>query len=663
MTIIEPNYLIQNGGKGLSQKNYYNKLDYQSQKILKQYWGYDNFRTLQQEIVESVLSGQDVLALLPTGGGKSLCYQLPALCKDGLCLVISPLIALMKDQVDQLNSIGVKAYAIYTGLTNREIDIILDNCVYGKVKLLYVSPERLQTELFIERVKKMDVNLLAIDESHCISQWGYDFRPSYLKIAEFRQNSVPNVTTIALTATATKRVVADICDKLELKNQQIYKASFVRENIAFAIRKVESKEEKLLEVLNNVPGTALVYTRSRNRTKELSDLLLKNQISSDYYHAGLSHDLRMKKQELWQKGKTRIIVATNAFGMGINKKDVRVVVHFDVPDNLEAYYQEAGRAGRDGKKAYAVIIYHEGDKQLLKVHFENAHPSIQFMKSVYQALANYFKIAVGSNLFSFFDFEIGEFCNNFNLNISETYYAIRKLEEEGFVEMNESFYHPSKVSFNVEKPELYKFQVANELYDNLIKSLLRLYGGELFGNFVRISENKIARTLNSTVFKIKSMLNYLNNSKIITYDRMRDKPQISFTTLRYDAAKLPLNRQRIHDRRDIQKKKLESILHYVENDNQCRTNLILEYFDERNFEDCRHCDYCLDKKRRLSISDYDRIREMIHYQLKKGAKYPEELTKFFANHEIPLVEKIVFEMTDHDQLKYDGEGKLLWKEL
>lgn len=633
-------------------------MDYQSQKILKQYWGFDNFRPLQQEIVESALSGQDVLALLPTGGGKSLCYQLPALCKDGLCLVISPLIALMKDQVDQLNNIGVKAYAIYTGLTNREIDIILDNCIYGKVKLLYVSPERLQTELFAERVKKMDVNLLAVDESHCISQWGYDFRPSYMKIAEFRQINIPHVTTIALTATATKRVVEDICDKLDLKNRQIYKASFVRENIAFAVRQVESKERKLLEILNNVPGTALVYSRSRNRTKELSDLLLKNQISSDYYHAGLSHDLRMKKQELWQKGNTRVIVATNAFGMGINKSNVRVVVHYDVPDNLEAYYQEAGRAGRDGNKAYAVIIFHEGDKRLLNAHFENAHPSIQYMKSTYQALANYYKIAVGSNLFSYFDFEMNDFCNNFNFNNNQVYYAIKKLEEEGFVELNESFYHPSKVSINIGKSELYKFQVANASYDSLIKSLLRLYGGELFGNFVKISENQIARILNTTVFKIKSMLSFLNNSKIITYDRMRDKPQISFTTSRFDASKLPLNKRRLHERRNIQKKKLGSIIGYVESNNQCRTSIILEYFDESNFEDCGHCDYCLDKKRRLSISDHERIREMIHYQLKKGAKFPEELTKLFANHELPMVEKIVFEMTDHDHLKYDSTGKL-----
>ncbi len=633
----------------------------QPSDILKQYWGYDNFRHLQKEIIDSVLSGNDALALLPTGGGKSLCYQLPALCKDGLCLVISPLIALMKDQVDQLNRQGIKAYAIYTGLTNREIDIILDNCIYGNIKLLYVSPERLQTEIFSARVRKMNINLLAVDEAHCISQWGYDFRPSYLKIANFRNEHIPKVNTIALTATATEKVVMDICDKLELENQQIFKASFVRENIAFAVRKVENKDKKLIEILTNVKGTALVYVRTRKRTKDLCDLLLRQRISADYYHAGLSHDLRMKKQESWQAGQTRVIVATNAFGMGINKKDVRVVVHYDVPDNLEAYYQEAGRAGRDGRKAYAVIIYHEGDKHLLNIFFENSHPSVEFMKRVYQALANYFKIAVGSNMLSYFDFDISDFCHNFNLHNSEAYYAIQKLEEEGFTMLNESFYHPSKVSINLEKPELYKFQIANASFDPLIKSLLRFYGGEMLGNFVRISENQIARTINSTVYKVKNQLDHLNNLKIITYDKMRDKPQLAFITPRFDASKLPIDTERINERREIQKNKLEAMLNYVENQSQCKTGMILEYFGEKNFEDCGHCDYCLERKRSLSKSDHDRIREMVHYELKKGPRLPEDLTKLFGHHEIPLVDEIIREMTDSDDLKYDGMGRLVWK--
>ncbi|MCG8309022.1 MAG: RecQ family ATP-dependent DNA helicase [Cytophagales bacterium] len=626
--------------------------------ILKKYWGYETFRHLQHEIVESVLENRDTFALLPTGGGKSICYQLPALCRDGICLVISPLIALMKDQVDQLNGQGIKSYAIYTGLTNREIDIILDNCIYGSAKLLYVSPERLQTEIFIERVKKMNVNLLAVDESHCISQWGYDFRPSYLKISDFRDRVLQEVPTIALTATATKKVIEDICDKLKLNNPNIFKASFERKNLAFAVRKIEHKEQKLLDIVQNVPGSGLVYVRHRKTAKDLAEFLLKNQISADYYHAGLSHDARMKKQESWQAERTRIIAATNAFGMGINKSNVRVVVHYDVPDNLESYYQEAGRAGRDGKKAYAVMLYHEGDKSLLKTYFENAHPAIDFLKRLYQALANYFKIAVGSNMLSYFDFDITDFCNNFNLHRSETYYGLKKLEEEGFLELNESFYHPSKVSINLGKEELYKFQIANATFDPLIKILLRLYGGEILGNFTRISEHQIARLLNTTTYKIKSNLDHLNSLKIITYDPVRDKPQLAFVTNRYDANRLPLNRERLNHRKSIQKEKLDAIVKYVENTTQCRTGMILRYFGEHNYADCGHCDYCLDRKRKISKSDRDRVREMVHFQLRKGPQLPEVLLKSFAAHEIQLAEDIIREMTDTDDLKYDGMGRL-----
>lgn len=628
--------------------------------ILKQYWGFDYFRSLQKDIITRVIEGGDAVALLPTGGGKSLCYQVPAMCKDGLCLVISPLIALMKDQVDQLKNRNIKAHAIYTGLTHREIDIILDNCIYGDVKLLYVSPERLQTEIFAERIRKMNVSLLAVDEAHCISQWGYDFRPTYLKIAEFREANLPNVNTIALTATATESVVVDITEKLTLRNPQIFKASFARENLAFAVRKVENKEKKLVEILQKVPGSACVYVRNRRGTKDLANLLLQNQISADFYHAGLGHDLRMKKQEQWIKGKTRVIVATNAFGMGIDKNNVRVVVHYDTPDNLEAYYQEAGRAGRDGKKAYAVMLYHEGDKSLLKSFFENAHPSIDFIRRVYQALANYYKIAVGSNMLSFFDFDITDFCNNFNLHAGETYHAIEKLEEEGFLELNESFYHPSKASINLSREELYKFQIANAAFDPLIKTLLRLCGGEIFTNFVRISENQIARLLNTSMLKVTNYLNHLNELKVITYDRLRDKPQLAFITPRFDATKLPLNIDRINARRQIKKEKLDAILNYVENTRLCRTAMILEYFGELSFEDCGHCDICLEKKKKNTKSDHARIVEMLLYELKKGPKFPEDLIKPFDQGEIGMVEEIIRDMNDRKELKYDTKGRLVW---
>ncbi len=629
--------------------------------ILKQYWGYSAFRSLQRDIISSVLEGSDTVALLPTGGGKSLCFQLPAMCMDGLCLVISPLIALMKDQVDQLNKRGIRAHAIYTGLTHREIDIILDNCIYGNVKLLYVAPERLQTEIFVERVRKMRVNLLAVDEAHCISQWGYDFRPSYLQIAEFRKENLEKVPVIALTATATEAVVTDICVQLSLEKPAVFRASFIRENLQFAVRKVEDKDRKLIQILSSVPGTACVYVRTRKQTQELANLLSTHGVSADFYHAGLGHEQRKKKQDLWQEGSTRVMVATNAFGMGIDKADVRVVVHYDLPDSLEAYYQEAGRAGRDGKNAYAVILYQEGDKHRLYAAFELAHPSIDTLKRVYQALANYYKLAVGSSMLSYFDFDITDFCNNFNLHQGEAYHAIKRLEEEGLVELNESFYHPSKVSINIDKQDLYKFQIANAALDPLIKALLRIHGGELFTNFLVISENQLARLTNTMVFNVKSQLDHLNNLKVITYDKMRDKPQIIFTIPRQDAARLPIEIHRLNERRNHKNEKLEAILSYAETKNQCRMVMILEYFGERRTDDCGRCDYCIDKKRRISMTDHERVRDMVHFELKSGPKLPEEITHLFDHHEIPLVEDVIRQMSDARELHYDKLGRLVWK--
>lgn len=630
--------------------------------ILKKYWGYSQFRNLQEDIINHVLEDHDTLALLPTGGGKSVCYQVPAMCKEGICIVISPLIALMKDQVDQLKKQNIKAYAIYTGLTHREIDIILDNCIYGGAKLLYVSPERLQTEIFAERVRKMNVNLLAVDEAHCISQWGYDFRPAYLAIADFRSAVMPNVKTIALTATATEKVVADIAEKLQLKTPGIFRSSFARNNIALAVRTTENKDKKLVEILTKVQGAACVYVRNRRTTRELTNILLQNSISADYYHAGLSHDQRISKQDLWIKGKTRVMVATNAFGMGIDKNNVRIVVHYDMPDSLEAYYQEAGRGGRDGKKAYAVILNHPGDKNLALNLFENSHPSIDFIRRVYQSLANYYKIAVGSNMLSFFDFDILDFCKNFGLHSNEVYYAIQKLAEAGFIDLNESFYHPSKVSVNLNREELYKFQIANAGFDPLIKTLLRLYGGELFINFVRISENQIARLLNTSTLKVKNYLNHLNELKVITYDRMRDKPQIAFVTPRYDAAKLPIDIRQLTDRKEIKQEKLNAMISYVDNIQRCRMAVILEYFGEISRENCGHCDFCLEKKRTADRSDKKRIEEILIFELTKGPKLPEDLVRFFDEHEITFVEETIREMCDRGYLNYDLAGRLVLKD-
>ncbi|MEM1137932.1 MAG: ATP-dependent DNA helicase RecQ, partial [Bacteroidota bacterium] len=449
-------------------------------KILYQYWKYTTFRSLQEEIIQAVLAGKDTLALLPTGGGKSICFQVPALAKEGVCIVISPLIALMKDQVYQLNTRGIEAKAIYAGMSQREIDITLDNAIYGNIKFLYVSPERLKTEIFITRAAKMNISLLAIDEAHCISQWGYDFRPPYLELMQFRE-LIPNVPCIALTATATEVVKNDIQDKLGFdQNAGFFQKSFARENLSYSVYYEEDKEKRMLEILSKVAGSAIVYVRSRKRTKHFADFLRARKISASFYHAGLSNEERARRQDDWINNRTRVIVATNAFGMGIDKPDVRIVIHLDLPDNLEAYYQEAGRAGRDERKAFAVLLYNHNDIKQLKENIEISHPSIDKLKKVYQAVANYLKIAVGSGYLESYDFDLDDFVNTFKLPYLETYHALKKLEEQDFIQFNESFYAPSRLTIALSHDKLYEFQVANKEADKLIKILLRVYGAEIY---------------------------------------------------------------------------------------------------------------------------------------------------------------------------------------
>ena len=410
--------------------------------ILKQYWGYDHFRPLQEEIIDSILANNDTLALLPTGGGKSICFQVPALLREGICIVVSPLIALMKDQVEQLNRRHISAAAIYSGMSAREIDFCLDNCIYGNYKFLYVSPERLRTDLFLARSERMNISLLAVDEAHCISQWGYDFRPAYLEIAQFRA-TIPDINIVALTATATPPVQQDIQDRLSFKEGRVYQQSFARPNLSYSALYEEDKEKRLLKILSNVPGTAVVYARSRKRTEFIARQLRSRNIQADHYHAGLDTDSRAARQDAWVQNKTRVIVATNAFGMGIDKPDVRVVVHLDLPDSLEAYYQEAGRAGRDGKKAYAVILYNQNDTDRLIEGVERSFPPLAVLRSVYQNVANYLRIAVGSSMLASYDFDLDDFAQTYRMKSSEVYYAIKRLGETGFLQLNESFYSPS----------------------------------------------------------------------------------------------------------------------------------------------------------------------------------------------------------------------------
>ncbi|MEP0987666.1 ATP-dependent DNA helicase RecQ [Ekhidna sp.] len=570
-------------------------------EILLKYWGYTTFRSKQEEIIQSILDDNDTLALLPTGGGKSVCFQVPTLAMEGICIVASPLISLMKDQVEQLQNKGIKAAAIYSGMSRREIDITLDNCIYGNFKFLYVSPERLKTEIFIERARQMNICLLAIDEAHCISQWGYNFRPPYLEIAAFK-NELGIGRLIALTATATKEVKADIIEKLEMKDAKVFQKSFARANLSYSAFKLENKEGKMLEILTNVPGTSVVYVRSRKRTKEIADMLNRQQISADYYHAGLLGQQRSEKQSAWINNQVRVIVATNAFGMGIDKSDVRTVIHMDLPDSLEAYYQEAGRAGRDGKKAYAVALFHVQDIDELKDRTDRTIVSLAEIKRTYQALANFYKMAIGSHAYTSFPFNYEQFINTYNLPVVETYAALKKLGDEGLIQMTDGFYEQSKITFLLDKGETYKFQIANPKLDPVIKTLLRLYGGEVFAGYAKIKEKDIGSLLKTDKVQVRKWLKFLNDSEVIDYQSAMDSATITFLTPRLDPEKLPIDSKQIEWRRTLAREKAQAVIDYM-NSTECRTQIFQRYFDEETSLTCGICDNDLETKKRLKASE------------------------------------------------------------
>lgn len=563
-------------------------------EILKNYWGYNSFRPQQEEIIQSVLKGNDTLALLPTGGGKSICFQVPALALEGICIVVSPLIALMKDQVNQLKKRNIKASAIVSGMSRREIDITLDNCIYSNYKFLYVSPERLKTDFFLERAKQMNISLLAIDEAHCISQWGYDFRPAYLEISNFK-NTLDIKNSIALTATATKEVKEDILAKLEMSNAKIFSKSFARKNLSYSAFNLENKEQKLIEILENVQGSSVVYCRTRSRTKHVSDFLNKNNIHADYYHAGLSSKLRATKQEAWIVNKTRVIVSTNAFGMGIDKPDVRTVVHLDIPDSLEAYYQEAGRAGRDEKNAFAVALYHTHDLTDLAERAEKSVPEIELIKKVYQSLGNYLQIAVGSQPDTAFAFDYEKFIISYNLSTVSTYHALKKLQEEGLILLNDKQYYQSKIHFILNKTETYKFQIANKTLDPIIKILLRLYGGNLFTEYVNIKISDIAQLMKINTEVVKQQLSFLHQNSIIEFVDATDSNAILFTQPRQDINHLKIDEKFLQERKKLAVKKAKSVIDYLQTTN-CRTEVFQRYFDEIPKQICGICDNDLRKK-------------------------------------------------------------------
>ena len=628
-----------------------------SLEVLKKYWGYPHFRSPQEEIVAAFLKGNDVVAVLPTGAGKSICFQVASLMKEGVCVVVTPLIALMQDQVLQLKARGIPAIAIHSGMNRMAIDIALDNCVYGKEKFLYVSPERLQTEIFRERFKKMNVNLVAIDEAHCISQWGYDFRPSYLQIADLHELK-PGIPFMALTASATLRVREDIAGKLQLKNPSLFQKSFARENLSLVVRKTEAKEKKLLEIMKKVPGAAIIYVRSRKATESLSRLLTKNKVMATFYHAGLSTEERMKRQQNWIENQVRVIVATNAFGMGINKPDARVVVHMDLPENMESYYQEAGRAGRDGKRSYATIIFHAVDVLNLRSKTELAQPGLDYLKKIYQALANHFQVAAGSSQGEAYNFDVDVFSKQFGLKPATVYPALKKLEEFGLVQLNEGFHRPSRIHITIDKKKIYEFQVANARFDSMIKTLMRLYGAELFSDFVVVSEGHLAHALNLSVPEIKLEIQKLHRLQLLVYEEASDSPQIVFVLPRQDADRLPIDKKEMEKRRKLHFDKMEAMVNYAEQSQRCRMQLMQEYFNEITDDNCGLCDVCLDRKKKSSTALVKDYTEQVIYLLNQGPMGVDELEVAVAARDKELFIEVVRELVDAGTIAYDEHWML-----
>jgi ATP-dependent DNA helicase RecQ len=562
--------------------------------ILTRYWGYSEFRPLQEEIIASVLSGKDTLALMPTGGGKSLTFQVPALVREGICLVVTPLVALMKDQVDQLNKRKIKAVAIHSGMTRHEIDVCLNNCVFGDFKFLYVSPERLSTELFLARVRDMNVNLIAVDEAHCISQWGYDFRPSYLEISSLRQ-VLDQVPLLALTATATPEVCEDIQERLAFRKKNLLKKSFDRENLAYLVRRTEDKRKEVINILKKLEGCGIIYVRNRKNCRELSLMLREQGIAADYYHAGLKPEARTQRQNEWTENQFRVMVATNAFGMGIDKADVRFVIHMDLPDSPEAYFQEAGRAGRDGGKAWAILLFSPADKRLARQRLEVNFPGIPKIRDVYKALCNYLQISHGSGKGQSYDFEFGEFLHRFRFNAMVANSAITILSREGYMSLTDAFHNPSRIKFQVARDELYTFQVKHGDFDGFIKLLLRSYSG-LFSQYAKIDETYLARRSGLPVEKVYSYLKTLSSRQIIQYIPRKDVPIITFLEERLDEKNLFISPRRYNFRKDRYEKRIREMLRYASATTLCRNQFLLSYFGQLDTPACGRCDVCRSEK-------------------------------------------------------------------
>ena len=627
-------------------------------QILTKYWGYAAFRPLQEEIIQSVDQGKDTLGLMPTGGGKSVTYQVYSLSKPGICLVITPLIALMKDQVENLNQRGIKALAIYSGMTAQEIKIAMDNAVWGDYKFLYLSPERIATERFRERINQLDVNLIAVDEAHCISQWGYDFRPSYLRIAELR-DLLPDVPVLAVTATATAQVIDDIQDQLKFKRKNVLRASYYRSNLVYLVRSEEDKVNYLVKAVQKAKGTGIVYVKSRKLTREISDLLRKNDVSADYYHAGLPSKIRSAKQEAWKSGKCRVIVSTNAFGMGIDKADVRFVIHLEAPDSVEAYFQEAGRAGRDGKPAWSVLLYNNSDKVKLERNVVKEFPEPDVIKRIYEAICNFYQLAVGFGKDQSFEFSMGAFASSFSFQITAVYNSLKILQREGYLELTDELDNPSKVYFQVDRDDLYKFQVANAEFDGFIKLLLRSYTG-LFTNYVSIDEELMAKRANVSPDLVYQFLTRLRTQRIIDYIPQKKTPFIIFVKERIDLDRLKISKENYDDRKRDYIRRIDAVTHYASSGHKCRSQLLLQYFGETESVRCGKCDVCMERNE-LNVSKYefDALCEQIKKALLEPCFYEELLAKIEGKPD--NVVKVVRWLLENEKIVYRVDNRMEWR--
>ena len=629
-------------------------------QILLKYWGYSNFRPLQEDIIRSVYEGKDTLGLMPTGGGKSITFQVPAMAKEGVCIVVTPLIALMKDQVENLKRKEIKAVAIHSGLSREEIDIALDNCIFGNVKFLYLSPERLKTEIFRVRVQEMNVSLIAIDESHCVSQWGYDFRPSYLQIADLRE-LLPDVPFLALTATATEKVVEDIMEKLKFREKLVYRKSFLRSNLVYRVDKVEDKYRRLLSIIKENKGSGVVYVRNRKKTREIALFLKENGISADYYHAGLSQELRNEKQDSWQRGKTLVIVSTNAFGMGIDKSNVRFVVHIDLPDSPEAYFQEAGRAGRDEKPAIAALLYNDADKRIAEQRVSTNFPELLLIKDVYHALGNFLQVPIGAGKDQSYDFVFYDFLSKYKFNALIAHNALLILQKEGYLELSDEINNPSKIHFTIQRDDLYKFQISNARFDGFIKLLLRSYSG-LFSDYVAIVQNLLSKRSGLKMEDVLTYISKLQNLGVIKYVPRRKNPVITFTEERLDKKDISFSVEAYRFLKERFVEKINSMIQYASGDTKCRSQILLEYFGEKDSLRCGKCDVC-QQRNELDMSKYefDLILKDIKALLKNSALSMNALVDQLSHPEEKVV-KIFQWLLEHKKITQDEKMLYSWND-